>query len=179
MTKTVLLALILLCCSAWMVAQTTPDQSGGSTGGSGTSGTSSGQAGSSTGQAGTQTDTGSGSQANSGHGMNGNETTISGCLMSSGGNYMITDSTGTQYQLAGDTSKLSSHVNQQVQVKGMASGSGASASGSGSMNSGSSSSTSSASTGTQGTGSATSGSSQTFTVSKVKKISDSCSSASK
>jgi hypothetical protein len=104
--------------------------------------------------------------------MHGNETTITGCLMNSGGNYMVTDSGGTQYQLAGDTSKLSSHVNQQVQIKGMSSSSG-------STGSSAPTSTSSTATGTQGTASATSGSTQTFTVSKVKKISDSCGSASK
>jgi hypothetical protein len=95
-------------------------------------------------------------QMNSGQ----NQTTIQGCLTSSSGNYVITDSSGTQYQLSGNTANLSSHANQQVKVKGVVSGSDTSTSG----------------TGTQGTGTATTaGSAQTFHVSKVTKISDSCS----
>jgi hypothetical protein len=133
MTKKIVLALALLTCSIWVVAQTSPDQSGNSS-----------------------------SQTNSTNsGMKTNETTIRGCLMSSGGNYTLTDSAGVQYQLTGDTSDLSSHANQEVQIRGMASD----ANGSGA-----------ASTGTQGTGTATTqGQPVSFQVSHVKKIANSCS----
>jgi len=177
MTKNTLLILTFLCCSAWMVAQGTPDQTGGSTQPGG------GQTGS---QSGSQSPSGTGQTSSQSAGdmsgnTNGNQTTIQGFLMSSGGNYTITDASGTQYQLTGDTSKLSSHVNQQVQIKGSASGS-ASASASGNSGSAAGSSTSgsasaSSPTSSEGTSGATggAGSAQMFNVSKVKKISDSCS----
>ena len=93
--------------------------------------------------------------------MKSNETTIRGCLMNSGGNYTLTDTAGVQYQLTGDTSGLSSHVNQEVQIKGMPSSANGSAT---------------ASTGTQGTGTATTqGAPVSFQVSRVKKIASSCS----
>jgi hypothetical protein len=169
MVKNILLALTFLCCSAWMVAQNPPDQSGGSTGSTSpqTSQPSS-QSPSGTGQ--TTSPAAGDTNSNASGNMNGNETKIEGCLMNSGGNYTITDSSGVQYQLTGDTSKLSSHVNQQVQVKGSTSASGsAGTSASGSASNGSTAST-------QGTSNSTSSStSQMFNVSKVKKISDSCS----
>lgn len=134
MTRKIVLALALLTCSIWVVAQSSPDQSGNSSNQSGSS---------------------------SNSGMKMNETTIRGCLMNSGGNYTITDSAGVQYQLMGDASALSSHVNQEVQIKGMPSEASGSAS---------------ASTGTQGTGTATTqGSPVSFQVSRVKKIASSCS----
>ena len=144
MAKTILLTLILLGSSAWMVAQSSPTSPSDAPQGSG----------------------GTTGQATSGDqhsGMNGNETTIKGCLTSSGSNYVLTDSSGMHYQLQGSTSKLSSHVNQQVQVRGTSSGAG-----------------SETSTGTQGTGTATTrgaNSTQPFNVSKVKKIADSCTSS--
>ena len=71
-------------------------------------------------------------------------------------------------QLQGDTSKLQPHASQEVQVKGMA------ASGSSASGSSAGSSASDQGMGTQGTGTATTaGNTQTFTVSKVKKISGS------
>jgi hypothetical protein len=93
----------------------------------------------------------------------GSETTIRGCLNSSGGGYSLTDASGTTYQLQGDTSKLASHVNNEVEVKGTASGAGSGAS--------SSSAGSSASTGSTGS----SAGSQMFNVTKVKKVSSTCS----
>jgi hypothetical protein len=44
--------------------------------------------------------------------------TIEGCLQSSGGNYTLTATNGTTYQLTGDTSKLSDHVGHEVQITG-------------------------------------------------------------
>lgn len=51
------------------------------------------------------------------------ETTVQGCLNSSDGNYTLTDSSGTAYQLTGDTSKLSEHVGHKVEIKGTTSSS--------------------------------------------------------
>ena len=78
---------------------------------------------------------------------------VEGCLSGSAGNFTITDASGTTYQLAGDTSKLSDHVGHEVKVWGESGGSSASASGA----------TSSAS------------SQPTLNVTKVKMISSSCS----
>ena len=44
--------------------------------------------------------------------------TVEGCLQGSNGNYTLTDSAGTTYQLAGDTSKLTEHVGHEVEIKG-------------------------------------------------------------
>ena len=78
-------------------------------------------------------------------------------MSGSAGNFTITDASGTTYQLAGDTSKLSDHVGHEVKVWGESSG-GSSASASGS------------------TGATSSASSQpTLNVTKVKMISSSCS----
>jgi hypothetical protein len=76
--------------------------------------------------------------------------------------YTLTDASGTTYQLTGDTSKLASHVNNEVEVKGSTSGS--------------SGSTSGASAGSQTAAGSTSGSTgQMFNVTKVKKVSSTCS----
>jgi hypothetical protein len=153
MTKNMMLVFTLLCCSAWAMAQNPSDPATGS----GTQGTPSGQTGSSASQTGSM----SGDKTS---GMKGNQTTIQGCLMGSGGDYTLTDSAGMQYHLTGDTSKLAGHENQQVSVKGMATGSSTDMSGN-----------SPTATGTQGTGTATTaGNAQNFSVAKVKKISDSC-----
>lgn len=159
MTKTILLTFTLLACSAWMVAQSTPSSSQSPD----TSSSPSSSAGQSTGSAASQS---SGSQAGSAESQSsGSETTIRGCLNSSGGSYTLTDASGTTYQLQGDTSKLSSHVNNEVEIKGTASGaSGEGAAGSTSPSAGSSAST---------TGSAAG--SQMFNVTKVKKVSGTCS----
>jgi hypothetical protein len=46
------------------------------------------------------------------------QTTVRGCLQSSDGNYLLTDKSGTTYQLQGETSKLSEHVGHEVQITG-------------------------------------------------------------
>ncbi len=161
--KTLMLALTMLCCTAWLAAQTTSGSGQSGSGNTSPDQTSPSSQTSPSDQTGSQTDSGSTRTT----GNNANETTIQGCLSSSGGNYMLTDASGTQYQLQGDTSKLQSHANQEVQVKGMAS-SGSSASGSASDQG----------MGTQGTGTATTaGNTQMFTVSKVKKVSGTCTSS--
>ena len=145
MTKSVLLTLTLLCCSAWMVAQSTP-QSGSTPDSTNPSS-----------QAGTPTDSGQASPGTqSSNGMGGNS--IEGCLMGSGGTYTLTDSTGTQYQLEGNTAKLASHLNTQVEIKGTEASGGSSAT----------------ATGTDSGAGA--GPAKVFKVKSVKKISDSCSS---
>ena len=177
MTKTILLTITLLACSAWMMAQSTstpsssqsPDTSStpsSSTAGQSSSGSSASQSGS---QAGSETSQSSGSMNNSG-----SETTIRGCLNSSGGGYTLTDASGTTYQLQGDTSKLSSHVNNEVEIKGTASG--ASGAGAASSTSPSASSTSPSTGSSASTGSTTgSAAGQMFNVTKVKKVSGTCS----
>jgi hypothetical protein len=180
MTKSILFSFILLCCTAWVAAQsTTPSSpSSGSSGSSAGTGSSAGSQSSTgsqsgTGQTGSQTTGQSGSEngqtsgaaGSSGQMNGGSNTTLRGCLSSSGGGYALTDASGTQYQLSGDTSKLSDHVNQEVEVKGSASGSGASASTGSSA--GSQAATGSAGAGTSG---------QMFSVTKVKKVSGTCSS---
>jgi len=156
MTRTILLTLTLLGCTAWMAAQSTPS----SPDTTGSSSASSSQTGSQT----SAGQSGMGSQSSSG-----SETTISGCLSGSAGSYTLTDASGTTYQLQGDTSKLSADVNNQVEVKGTDTGSASSAS----SPSGSSSASSSSSSGMGG------GAAHTFNVTKVKKISSSCSGAAK
>src|SRR5438445_4895843 len=179
MSKTILLTITFLACTAWMAAQGTPSSSGstgsGSTGSSSSAGQSSGQAGS---QSGSQSDTQSGAQttgqttgqsgsengqttgATGSSGRNGSgNTTLRGCLSSSGGGYTLTDASGTQYQLSGDTSKLSQHVNNEVEVKGSTSASSGYGSGStGASASTGSSAGSQSATGSAGTGSAGAGS---------------------
>lgn len=148
MTRKILLTITLLGCTAWMVAQSTPSSSEPS---SSQSSTTSSQ--SSAGQ----------SSAGDSSAMGGSETTLQGCLAGSAGSYTLTDASGTQYQLAGDTSKLSGNVNNEVEVKGTASASSASSAASGSAASSGASSPSSAGA-------------KTFNVTKVKKISSSCTS---
>jgi Protein of unknown function (DUF5818) len=166
MFKTVLLSITFLACTAWMAAQQGNPPS--SSYPSSSAGQSSGQAGSqsgapTTGQTGSENGQTAGAPGASGH-MNDN-TTLRGCLNSSGGGYTLTDASGTQYQLTGDTSKLSKHVNNEVEVKGNTT--------SGSM--GASASTGSAAGSQSATGSTAAGSSgQMFNVTKVKKISGTC-----
>lgn len=98
-------------------------------------------------------------------GSGGNHTSIQGCLSGSGGSYTLTDQSGKSYQLEGDTSTLSEHVGQEVQLTGKESGSS-----SGSMGTPSATSTTTPGTSTE---------SLKFNVSKVKKISDTCTSTKK
>jgi hypothetical protein len=48
----------------------------------------------------------------------GSQTTVEGCVSSSAGKYMLTDSKGTSYELTGDTSKLADHVGHEVKITG-------------------------------------------------------------
>jgi len=157
MTKKILLTFTLLSCTAWMVAQSTPSSSASpdtSSGAASPSQTSPSQT--------SPSQTSQSQSAGQSGSMNGgSETTIRGCLNSSGGGYTLTDASGTTYQLQGDTSKLASHVNNEVEVKGTASGS------SGAGSAGSSASAGSSTSGGAG--------SQMFNVTKVKKVSSSCS----
>jgi len=167
MTKSVLLAITLLACTAWMAAQSTSPSSqspssSGSAAGSQTGSQTGTQSGSqTTGQTGSENGQMSGSSGAQGE----SHTTLRGCLSSSGGGYTLTDASGTQYQLTGDTSKLSKNVNNEVEVKGSAAGAGASGYGNNSAGSQAGSQTS--------TGAGASG--QMFNVTKVKKLSGTCS----
>ncbi|MDT8067422.1 MAG: DUF5818 domain-containing protein [Terriglobia bacterium] len=89
------------------------------------------------------------------------EQTIQGCLSQGANGFTLADASGTTYNLTGDTSKLSSHVGEQVAVKGTPSSSAASTSGA----AGSEASSASPS----------SASGQNFDVKSVKRISKSCS----
>ena len=97
---------------------------------------------------------------------------IEGCLAQSGSDYTLADASGTTYKLTGDTSKLSSHVGEQVEVKG----SPASDSSSASSASPSSDSSSAASAGSS-SASGASAAGKSFTVQSVKRVSKSCSNA--
>ena len=61
----------------------------------------------------------------------GGNVTVQGCLSGSDGNYMLTDKSGTTYQLSGDTAKLSEHVGHEIKVTGSKSASSMSPSGGG------------------------------------------------
>lgn len=148
MTRKILLTITLLGCTAWMVAQSTSSSSDPSSSQSSASPTS------------TQSSTGQ-SSASDNAGTSGSETTLQGCLAGSAGSYTLTDASGTQYQLEGDTSKLSDNVNSEVEVKGTASAS--------------SSASASGSAASSGAASPSSGAgAKTFNVTKVKKVSGSC-----
>jgi hypothetical protein len=97
--------------------------------------------------------------------------TVKGCLSGSDGNYMLTDKSGTAYQLKGDTSQLSNHVGHEIQVKGTVSA-GAAAAPTGTTGNPSASTAAGAST-TPGAGS--SQAQQTLEVSSFKHLSDTCS----
>lgn len=60
-------------------------------------------------------------------------TSVEGCLSGSEGNYTLTASNGTTYQLGGDTAKLSEHVGHEIKVTGTMSGTTASADSNSSM----------------------------------------------
>ena len=91
------------------------------------------------------------------------KTSIQGCLSGSTGNYTLTDQSGKTYQLEGETSKLSAHIGHEIELTGKESGTSTE----------STATSSSASTASSGT---TSSESLKFNVSKVKKISDTCTS---
>jgi hypothetical protein len=106
----------------------------------------------------------------------GSETSIEGCLNGSAGSYTLTSSTGSTYQLTGSTDELSQHINQQVRLKGTPITVSASAS---TSPGGASSSSTQSSSPSSSTPSSSSSSQQSFTVSKVMKISDTCSTSNK
>lgn len=116
--------------------------------------------------AGAQTSPSSSSQPSSSQSSSDNAQTVQGCLSGSAGSFTLTSSSGATYQLAGDTSKLSDHVGEQVEITGSAAS--GSASGSASSTSPSSSSPSAGSSGSSMGG-------QTINVQNVKKIASSCS----
>ena len=135
MTKALMLAAVLLLSVAWLQAQQDPQASPSNPG--------SGQ--------GNASQTGSGS-----------ETTVQGCLQGSSGNFTLTDKSGTTYQLAGDTSKLTEHVGHEVKIKGATSAS-----------------SSAGSSSTPPSGAAAGGSQSTLTITEVKHVSKTCTPATK
>ncbi len=46
------------------------------------------------------------------------QTTVQGCLQSSGGDYTVTDNTGTIHELQGNTARLSRYVGRRVEITG-------------------------------------------------------------
>lgn len=56
-----------------------------------------------------------GSNAQSNHKM---KTTVEGCLGGSAANYVLTESSGKEFDLRGDTSKLGEHLGQEVKISG-------------------------------------------------------------
>jgi len=151
MRKTLILSTFLLLCVVWAGAQTSPSSSSPSSATQPTSSSSMSQSSSDSSQ------------------------TLQGCLGGSAGNFTLTSSSGTTYQLAGDTSKLSDHVGEQVEITGSASSSSTSSgsTGAGSSASGTNPSSSSSSPSARASGSMSGG--QTINVQKVKKIASSCS----
>lgn len=144
MRKLILVVVTLLCSGLWAFAQSSSS--------SNDPGANSAAA-SQTGTSATMTGTGA---ANS----------IDGCLSGAAGSFTLRDkASGTTYNLAGDTSKLSSHVGEEVRVTG-------------SSNSSSASTSSGPATSEAGTnsGSSMSNGSQTFNVQSVTKVSSTCSS---
>ena len=61
-------------------------------------------------------------------GSTGGQATVKGCLSSNGGTYTLTDKNGKNFQLTGDTAKLSEHVGHEIKVTGTASSASASSS---------------------------------------------------
>ena len=122
----------------------------------------------------------SSSQSSMGSQSEGSAQKIEGCLSQGANGFTLADASGTTYNLTGDTSKLSSHVGEQVEVKGMpASGSAASSSASPSTpasdNASAQGQASAAGSNAGGASSAASASGQSFTVHSVKRVSKTCS----
>jgi Tfp pilus assembly protein PilW len=96
---------------------------------------------------------------------------IEGCLGGSAGNFTIIDKAGVTYHLiipsGADTSKLNSHIGQEVAVAGTVTNAG------GSSASSSSPSSSASSTGSTAGGAA--GSQPSIQVTKIDKVADTCS----
>lgn len=89
-----------------------------------------------------------------------NQTKIQGCLSGSSGNYILKDSSGTTYQLTGDTARLSDHVGHEVELTGTRS----------------SASSSTSSTTSPSSGQTATSAQPSFNVSSMKHISNTCSS---
>jgi hypothetical protein len=51
-------------------------------------------------------------------GRSGSKMSVKGCLSKSDTGFVLTDKSGTQIELAGDTSKLADHVGHEVQITG-------------------------------------------------------------
>ena len=149
MKNTTLLSAALLLCAAMAIAQDTP-QSGGST---------------------SQTPATSSSDQTS---MPSNGNVIQGCLSGSSGNYMLTDVSGTMWQLTGDESQLSANVNKQVEVMGTASGGASAESHTPDSNASGNSAEASGTTGSASASANTNGA-KTLAVTTVRKVADSCS----
>ncbi|HET9698443.1 MAG TPA: hypothetical protein VFP40_16345 [Terriglobales bacterium] len=98
-------------------------------------------------------------------------TSVEGCLtqLSSNNQFRLTDQAGNSYQLQGDSSELSQHLNQQVRIKASLADTGSAVS-----KAESSTPTPDSSTQTGGAGSNTSGSKQ-LNVSSVEQLSNTCS----
>ena len=157
MKNAMLLSAAVLLFAALAIAQGTP-QSGGST---------------------SQTPATSSSDQTS---MPSNGNAIQGCLSGSSGNYMLTDTSGTMWQLTGDESQLSANVNKQVEVMGTASAGGSAeshtppdsnASGNSAEASGTTGSASASAGGASA--SARANGTKTLAVTTIRKVADSCS----
>ncbi len=140
MSKTLMLALTLLCSTAWLLAQGQYSQS-------------------------PQTSSEAGQASAAGQTSGAGQTSIEGCLQGSNGNFTLTDSSGTAYQLQGDDATLTKHVGHEVKVTGTASAAAAAPA--------------PGSAGTNNDMSKGSAQALTFTVDKLKHISATCKAASK
>ena len=97
-------------------------------------------------------------------GSHGSAQTVEGCLQNSNGTFTLTDSSGTMYQLQGDSSKLTPHAGQEVRITGTTSA-------------GSTSDTGSSETAAAGSGMpSSSGAQPMLTVQKVRQVSKTCNS---
>ena len=114
------------------------------------------------------------SQSDQGSSSSAKAQSIEGCVSQDtgmAGGYVLTDNSGMKYTLAGDTSKLSGFVGQEVKVKGSVAAGAASSSATADQSSSSASSTSGAA---PASGAAAQ---QQLTVQNVKKVADTCSNA--
>jgi len=101
---------------------------------------------------------------------------VEGCLGGSAGKFTIIDKAGTTYDLqlpaSADSSKLNSHIGQEIRVSGTMSNSKDSSAAGASGAAGSASTTAS---GQSATGSSASGSHPSIAVTKIDKVADTCS----
>jgi uncharacterized protein DUF5818 len=119
---------------------------------------------------------------NSSQSSSSSEKTIEGCLSGSAGSFTLSDNSGKTYQLQGDTAKLKDEVGHQVRVKGTEAGTSASSSSPSSSSQSSSSSSgvspSSSSASNPSSSSAGSSAATQFNVTKISKVSDTCTASS-